>query len=153
MRTHLKLSGVLLGACSALLAFTFTANTQEYYEVDYYDRSYTPRQSCSWGSSSCCYRNVVRGSRSVRYVRVYRDRRYYRSRRDDCGDRCYRTRYYSTRYYTRPYRDDDYYRGRSYRRTRYTEYREYRRRSCSAVRVRVDDRRGGWVWGWRWACD
>jgi len=145
-----------------------------YYSRRYSDDGYyrRHRHRSVWYTSSCCYRKVVRHTRSVRYVRTYDDYGYYR--------RPYRHVYYSD-YYTRPYR---YY---SYRRPYYHHtysgyygwrhhYRPYRHYYTSAYlyrpyrhyyagyntvgylgygecrRIPLADGRGGWVWSRRAGC-
>ncbi len=141
------------------------------YDDGYYrrHRHYSSRNRSVWYTSNCCYRQVVRHSRSVRYERTYRDYSYYR--------RPYRHAYYSD-YYTRPYR---YYSDRRpYYRSAYSGYYGWRYRARpyhdygSAYLYRpygdyagyntvgwgygrcglkpLADGRGGWVWSRRAGC-
>lgn len=130
-----------------------------------------------WYSSNCCYRKVVR--HAAHYERTYNDdysygrRSYYSepSYRSSYYDRPYRSSY-SDSYYSRPYRSSYYgdgyrssYYGNGYRSSyygrpyysssRYSDsgygsYASYAD-SCYSYprRARVDDDRGGWVWGKR----
>ena len=78
-----------------------------YYGHRYYSGGYYHRNRHVWYTSHCCYRKVVRHSRSVHYEPVYRGYSYYRRP------------YYRSYYYGRPYSYRYGYYGRSY-------YRHYR---------------------------
>ena len=112
----------LLGAIS-----TEPASAGDY--GDYYGghhRSY-------YGSTDCCYKRVVR------FKRVYDDESYYRPRRSYYGlEDGYRSSYYTP---PRRYSSDNY--GDSYASTY--------GRSCTQS-VKVNDDRGGWVWGKAYYC-
>jgi hypothetical protein len=134
-------------------------------EYDGYGDGYYPRHHHRnvWYSSSCCYRKVVR--HSAHYERIYGDG-YYRHRSDYSDpyyrssyyDRPYRSSYYSDSYYSRPYRS--YYSDSYYGRPRYSSYcyRDYGYNGYASYadnchsyprKIRIDDDRGGWVWGKR----
>ena len=146
---------------------------------DYYgngDGYYRRHSGDVWYSSNCCYRKVVR--HSAHYERTYGDdyygrRSYYSepSYRSTYYDRPYRSSY-SDSYYSRPYRSSYYsdgyrssYYGNGYRSSyygrpyysssRYSDsgydsYASYAGSCYSYPRkIRVDDDRGGWVWGKR----
>ena len=115
---------------------------------------------------------------SAHYERTYGDDYYYGRRsyysepsyRSSYYDRPYRSSYYSSTYYDRPYRSysNGYYGNgysSSYYGRPYSGYSSYRYRdydngygsyasyadSCYSYprKIRVDDDRGGWVWGKR----
>jgi hypothetical protein len=136
------------------------------YRHRYYDDGYYRRHRSVWYTSSCCYRKVVRHTRSVRYERLYDDHSYYRRPyyRSYYYGRPYR---YDSGYYHRPYYhryDSGYYgySGRPYYRASYSDYvyRPYRHYNLGYDYARYDrcgriplaDGRGGWVWSRRAGC-
>lgn len=140
--------------CLSVLAFLGVAVPAK--AGDYYDNGY---RSSGYGnvyySSSCCYKKVVRHQTTSRYVRVDEDRSYYR------GGGYYDQSYRSSSYYDQPrrYVDDNYYAPRRYvgydngGYSGYSGYSAYAQQGCYDRRVRVDDGRGGWVWGSTRVCN
>lgn len=120
----------------ALLAPSPAAAGDYSYDGGYYRSGYNN------GSSSCCYRRVVR------YERVNNDGDY--APRRSYYDRPYR---YTSSYYDSPrrYDGDSYgYRSSSYetpRRYYGDNYTNSYASSCYRQRVKVYDQWGGWVWG------
>lgn len=134
--------------CSCVLvsiSFVAPAKAGDYREDSYYRNRHSGNV---WYSSDCCYKKIVRHERSVRYVPVDEERRYERHG-----------------YYDRPYRSSSYYdTTRSYSEGSYAprrydssygysnNYSSYAD-SCHTRQVRVEDGRGGWVWGVKRVCD
>ena len=111
---------------------------------DYDDGYHRHRSNNVWYSSDCCYKKVVRHERSVHYRRIDNDGYY---DRPSYYDQPYRRSY--TNYDTpRRYDTDRYYSGYS----NYSSYSSYAD-SCYLRSVRIDDNRGGWVWGTRRVCN
>lgn len=140
-----------------VLGVAAPANAGDYYDYGYRNSGY----GNVYYSSSCCYKKVVRHATTTRYVRVDDDRSYYR------GSGYYDRSYRSSSYYDRPrhYVDDSYYAPRRYvgydnggyssgysGYSSYTGYSAYGQ-SCYDRRVRVNDWRGGWVWGTKRVCN
>ncbi len=158
----------------ALASSPAQAGNYGYYGDGYYLRhhyshvGYRPyyrhrhRHTRVWYTSSCCYRKVVRHTRSVHYQRLYEGEGY-----PDYG-RSYHRSYYSrpnyTGYYGRRYRYSGYY-GYPYHRPYYSDYvrRPYRyydrgydsvgySRYASCRKMPLRDGHGGWVWSRRAGC-
>jgi hypothetical protein len=155
----------VLSACVlvALAVLASPAKAGDDYEDGYHRHRHSGNVSYS---SSCCYRKVVRHERSVRYVREdIEDRPYHRNGYYDRSS--YRSSYYERPSYRSSYSDRPYYRSRYYDdRSRYADDGYVSRRyvsdysgdssyadNCYRRRVRVEDGRGGWVWGVRSSCD
>ncbi len=116
-------------AWSCLLAtVAVPARAGDYYGYAGY-RSY---------SDDGCYRDSAYGGG---YSYSYTERPYYRHR---YYGRNYDRPYYGYRSYSYRYRPRSYDSGYGY-----SSYAS----SCYRVRVRIDDGRGGWVWGSRRVCD
>jgi hypothetical protein len=142
MRKYLRSLLFGLSVAGSLAALGVPASAGSYYRDRYVGHAYHGSHSNVWYTSSCCYRKIVRHVRSVRYVRIHRHRAYYR--------RGYR-RYYGDGYYVRPYRTHYHYR-RPYV-VRNVGYYDSVSQACYWTRVRVDDGRGGWVWGRERICN
>src|SRR5579872_3081155 len=118
------------------------AKAGDYY--GYGDGYYRRHSGDVWYSSNCCYRRVVR--HSAHYERIYGNDYYGRSSYYEPPYRSsYYDRPYHSSYYGRPYYGYSSYRYRSYGYGDYASYAD----SCYSYprRIRVDDDRGGWVWG------
>ena len=130
---------------AAAIFFSFinvSAQAGDYYDGgyrSYYDGGYRNYSRNVWYSSNCCYKKIVRHSRSVRYVPTddgYYDRSY---RRSYYGDGYVSRRYVNNGYYDNGYSNGYY--NNSYYNNGYGSYAQNCRRE------RIYDGRGGWVWG------
>jgi len=109
---------------------------------DYYGNAYRRERDYSGVrySTDCCYRKVTRVVRSVRYQRVDDERSRYRPYDRYRGEGRHRQSWYSGEAYpSRRYVSNEY-SGRN-------GYRGDRIDGGDCVSYRVDDGRGGWVWG------
>ena len=140
----------------ASLSMTEITKAGDYYDDGYY----RPRSRSVWYSSDCCYKRVTR--HSSYYVRTDDDYdrrssyddypRYRRSYYSDYAPRRYYDDYAPRRYYS-DYAPRRYYNGYSYSgySSGYSSYANYSE-TCTWRRTRIDDGRGGWVWGARRVC-